>query len=182
MSLFAILAFTTIGVTILTFLGANFKRIYENKPTIGEYLLGRREGDNIPLSKLEQAKVDLQIRTIAIHLNDTAGLVSKDKYIADVQAIFYLKVNNTPIDIQKAYETMGKKNINSEEYVTKYFKPKFTEALRKAAVHFTFEELQSINDQFKIKVLEKVPLDLDGFVMDDLIVNYLAGTVKKLKI
>jgi uncharacterized membrane protein YqiK len=160
------------------------------KPKEGEALLisgarGKRVtfSGTIVIPFLEKVEsVSIKIHQIEVFLEGKSGIVTKDNIIADVKATFSVRVNLDPIDIIRGGQNYGSQLTYDINQVSQLFAPKFEEAIRTVASQFDFETIKSEITKFKVEILQIVGMDLNGFVLDDLAINYLTATAKKLEV
>jgi uncharacterized membrane protein YqiK len=160
------------------------------KPKEGEALLisgarGKRVtfSGTIVIPFLEKVEsVSIKIHQIEVFLEGKSGIVTKDNIIADVKATFSVRVNLDPIDIIRVALTYGSQLTYNKEEVSQIFRPKFGEIIRVGASALDFEAIKNQPEAFKMEVFNGVGMDLNGFMLDDLAINYLTATAKRLDI
>lgn len=132
------------------------------------------------LHKLETMNISL--KTVTIEFLNENGLICKDYLRADIKTTFYVRVNTDKRSIIEVAQTIGCAQASTQETLDRLFKAKFTEVLLTVAKQFDFEELSSNLDQFKVRILNAIGTDLNGYILDDLATDYLAQTsIKALK-
>lgn len=106
-----------------------------------------------------------------IDVND--GLLCKDNILADVKVFFYLYLNPEPSNVKKVLANLSVAQVNSEEYLFEYMKPKFSDALKTVARDFDYEDLYSSRVEFSDKVKALIGHELDGFTLLDVSIDDL---------
>ena len=126
--------------------------------------------------------IDTSIKPIIVNLAGNNGLLTKDNYIFDLTANFSIRVHPERRSILNVAQSVGIEKATSQEYLEEVFIPKFSEALRIVASKFEFEEIKSNLEHLKAQTLQVIPKDLNGFILDDLSINYIPSTIKKLNL
>jgi uncharacterized membrane protein YqiK len=107
---------------------------------------------------------------------DSEGLLCKDNIRADIDVKFYIGVNRESEDILNVVKNLTVERAGNQEFVQKYFAPKFSEALKTAAKGLEFSELYTNRIGFRDSVSEIIGKDLDGFQLQDVVIDYLEQT------
>ncbi|MCP4146479.1 MAG: flotillin family protein, partial [bacterium] len=97
------------------------------------------------------------------------AVVFKGNVLADVKVSFYVRVNDSVDSALKAAQTLGGSRVSDEQELFKVFSPKFSESLTAAAKDLEL----SARDGFKRKIRGVVDTNLNGFIIDDVVVDYL---------
>lgn len=130
---------------------------------------------------VRQAEVmDLSLRRIEIYRHGSEGLVCKDNVRADIKVAFFLRVNNTPEDVLKVAQSVGARRASQIQQLVELFDAKFSEALKTVGKHFDFVELYTSRDSLKEQILKLIGRDLNGYILDDVAIDYLEQTPVEL--
>ena len=171
------------GIIMLIF--SSYKKVEAGKALVISGVRGKKVSfsDILVVPVLEKYEIiDIRIKQVIIDLKDKNGLLTKDNYIVDLNAVFSIRINPVNNDVIKVAQTLGTQKASDIKELEKMFAPKFEEALRTVAPYFTFEDLKSELDKYKIEVLQNIGGDLNGFALDDLAINYIPTSVRKLEI
>lgn len=171
-------------IIIITFL-ASYKKVEEGKAIVITGARGRKVSfsGTIVIPVLEKYEfIDVTTKQIIVDLKDKNGLLTKDNYIVDLNVVFSIRVNLMYNDILMVAQTIGTQKASNLTELENMFIPKFSETLRTVAAHFTFEDLKSKLAEYKSEVLQTIGRDLNGFCLDDIVVNYTTTSVRKLEI
>lgn len=124
--------------------------------------------------KMEVMKVSL----ITLELDRRAkdGLICKDNLRADINVAFYLRVNETQDDVLKVAKAIGVDRASDREAVNELFNAKFSEALKTVGKKMNFLELFENRIQFREQIIEVIGQDLNGYVLEDVAIDYLEQT------
>ncbi len=172
-------------VALISFFVSLFKKTKEGEALVINGARGSRVtlSGNIVIPILEKAEsINLKIHQIEVFLEGKAGVVTKDNIIADAKATFSVRVNLEPMDIRIVAQSFGTQSTYDTQKVSQLFAPKFEEAIRTVASQFDFETINNEAEKFKVEVLVMIGRDLNGFMLDDLAMNYLTATAKRLEV
>ncbi len=121
----------------------------------------------IPIIQMVEI-IDLSIKTIEIDLCKENGLICKDGIRADINCIFFLRVNKNIGDILSVAQKVGCKQATKSETLRNLFEVKFTQAVKALGKNMTFEEISESIYKFKMNILNLIGIDLHGYIIDDL--------------
>jgi len=127
--------------------------------------------------KKELMKVSLITLDVDRRGND--GLICKDNMRADITVAFYLRVNETAEDVLKVAKSVGAERASDKEAVDSLFSAKFSEALKTVGKQIEFVQLFENRQEFREKIIEVIGDDLNGYVLEDVAIDYLEQTPKK---
>ena len=96
---------------------------------------------------------------LAVNRTQEQSLITKDRLRVDVQADFYVCVNNTADTISRAAQTLGKKTLSPDQ-LKSLTEAKFVDALRAVAANMTMEELHEKCTDFVQKVQQAATEEL----------------------
>ncbi len=126
--------------------------------------------------KKELMKVSLITLDVDRRGND--GLICKDNMRADITVAFYLRVNETAEDVLKVAKSVGAERASDKDAVDSLFSAKFSEALKTVGKQIEFVQLFENRQEFREKIIEVIGDDLNGYVLEDVAIDYLEQTPK----
>lgn len=172
-----------IGIT--AFVLMSYKKVEEGKAIIVNGMRGFRTSFSIisVIPILENYEIlDTSIKDLKVDLKGDNGLLMRDNHIIDMSANFYLRISPEMRDIQMVVMALGTEKASSLQELEKMFVPKFSEALRIAGARYSFEDLKHNLEAYKMEVLQTIGIDMNGFALDDISINYMSTSVRKLEI
>jgi len=128
------------------------------------------------LYKKELMRVSLI--TLEVDRRGKDGLICADNMRADITVAFYLRVNETPDDVLKVAKSIGASRASDRDAVNQLFNAKFSEALKTVGKQVDFVELFDNRQWLRDKVIEVIGDDLNGYVLEDIAIDYLEQTPK----
>ncbi len=128
------------------------------------------------IHKMEIMKISLI--TLEVDRRGKDGLICKDNLRADITVAFYLKVNETQDDVLKVAKAIGVDRTADKEAVNQLFNAKFSEALKTVGKKMDFLELFENRIMFREKIVEVIGQDMNGYVLEDVAIDYLEQTPK----
>ena len=120
----------------------------------------------------------ISVITLEIDRRGKDGLICKDNLRADINVAFYLRVNETAQDVLKVAKAVGVERASSKDAVNELFNAKFSEALKTVGKKMDFLELFENRIQFRDRIIEVIGEDLNGYVLEDVAIDYLEQTPK----
>ena len=130
------------------------------------------------LYKAELMKISLI--TLQVDRRGKEGLVCKDNMRADIAVAFYLRVNETQADVLRVAKAIGADRASDKHAVDELFNAKFSEALKTVGKKFDFTELFEKRQEFRDEIIAVIGNDLNGYVLEDVAIDYLEQTPKSL--
>lgn len=127
--------------------------------------------------KKELMKISLI--TLEVDRRGSDGLICHDNMRADITVAFYLRVNETPEDVLKVAKSIGASRASDKAAVHDLFAAKFSEALKTVGKQIEFVQLFENRQEFRDKIVEVIGDDLNGYVLEDVAIDYLEQTPKK---
>ena len=97
---------------------------------------------------------------------------------ADITVAFYLRVNETQEDVLKVAKAIGVDRASDRAAVNELFNAKFSEALKTVGKQFDFVQLFENRQDFRDRIVETIGNDLNGYVLEDVAIDYLEQTAK----
>ncbi len=126
--------------------------------------------------KMEIMKISLITLEIDRRAND--GLICEDNLRADITVAFYLRVNETRDDVLRVAKSIGVDRASDKEAVNELFNAKFSEALKTVGKKMIFLDLFENRILFREKIIEVIGDDLNGYILEDVAIDYLEQTPK----
>ncbi len=176
----------TIGVAVFVILGSLllvtrfYKQVEQGKAIIINTL--RAEPivtftGSIVLPVIHRAEtMDLSVKTIEIDRRGKEGLICMDNIRADINVTFFVRVNKTTQSVLQVAQSIGTARASDPRTLSELFTAKFAEALKTAGKRFNFADLYSSRLEFRDKIVEAIDTNLNGFVLDDVAIDYLEQT------
>ena len=128
------------------------------------------------LDKAEEMHISLI--NLEIDRRGKEGLICKDNMRADIRVNFYLRVNEKAEDVLKVAKTVGATRASDKNAVDALFNAKFSEALKTVGKRFDFVDLFEKRQEFRDAIVEVIGKDLNGYVLEDVAIDYLEQTKK----
>ena len=126
--------------------------------------------------KKELMKISLI--TLEVDRRGNDGLICSDNMRADISVAFYLRVNETSEDVLKVAKSIGAERASDRGAVEQLFSAKFSEALKTVGKQLEFVDLFENRQMFREKIIEVIGEDLNGYVLEDVAIDYLEQTPK----
>jgi uncharacterized membrane protein YqiK len=122
--------------------------------------------------------MNVSLITLDVDRRGRDGLICKDNMRADITVAFYLRVNETPEDVLRVAKSIGADRASDIDAVDKLFSAKFSEALKTVGKQIDFVQLFENRLQFREKIIEVIGDDLNGYVLEDVAIDYIEQTPK----
>ena len=126
--------------------------------------------------KKELMKISLI--TLEVDRRGNDGLICSDNMRADISVAFYLRVNETSEDVLKVAKSIGAERASDRGAVEQLFSAKFSEALKTVGKQLEFVDLFENRQMFREKIIVVIGEDLNGYVLEDVAIDYLEQTPK----
>ncbi|MGH1472566.1 MAG: hypothetical protein ACRBCS_15380 [Cellvibrionaceae bacterium] len=120
----------------------------------------------------------ISLITMEVDRRGKDGLICQDNMRADITVAFYLRVNETPEDVLKVAKSLGANRASDRDAVNELFNAKFSEALKTVGKQIEFVQLFENRQDFRDKIIEVIGNDLNGYVLEDVAIDYLEQTPK----
>lgn len=120
----------------------------------------------------------ISLITLEVDRRAKDGLICKDNMRADITVAFYLRVNETQQDVLKVAKAIGVDRASDRAAVNELFNAKFSEALKTVGKQFDFVQLFENRQDFRDRIVEVIGNDLNGYVLEDVAIDYLEQTSK----
>ncbi len=124
--------------------------------------------------------MDISVKTVEIDRRGKDGLICADNIRADIKVTFFVRVNKTVEDVLKVAQSIGAARASDPKTVEHLFTAKFSEALKTVGKQLEFEDLYKKRETFRDQIKEVIGRDLNGFVLDDVAIDYLEQTPLEL--
>jgi len=120
----------------------------------------------------------ISLITLEVDRRGKDGLICKDNMRADITVAFYLRVNETQQDVLKVAKAIGVDRASEKNAVNELFNAKFSEALKTVGKKIDFVNLFENRQEFRDRIVEVIGNDLNGYVLEDVAIDYLEQTPK----
>lgn len=130
------------------------------------------------LYRAELMKISLI--TLQVDRRGKEGLICRDNMRADITVAFYLRVNETQADVLRVAKAIGADRASDKHAVDELFNAKFSEALKTVGKKFDFTELFEQRQKFRDEIVAVIGNDLNGYVLEDVAIDYLEQTPKAM--
>ncbi len=120
----------------------------------------------------------ISLITLEVDRRGKDGLICRDNMRADITVAFYLRVNETPQDVLKVAKAIGVDRASDKAAVNELFNAKFSEALKTVGKQIEFVKLFENRQEFRDRIVEVIGNDLNGYVLEDVAIDYLEQTPK----
>lgn len=120
----------------------------------------------------------ISLITLEVDRRGNDGLICSDNMRADITVAFYLRVNETSEDVLKVAKSIGVERASDRAAVEQLFAAKFSEALKTVGKQLEFVHLFENRQMFREKIIEVIGEDLNGYVLEDVAIDYLEQTPK----
>jgi uncharacterized membrane protein YqiK len=128
------------------------------------------------INKKEYMRISLL--TLEVDRRGKDGLICRDNMRADITVAFYLRVNETTQDVLKVAKSLGADRASDKQAVNDLFNAKFSEALKTVGKQIEFIKLFENRQEFREKIIEVIGDDLNGYILEDVAIDYLEQTPK----
>ncbi|MDR2336351.1 MAG: hypothetical protein LBE61_23030 [Burkholderiaceae bacterium] len=122
--------------------------------------------------------MQISLITLEIDRRGKEGLICKDNMRADITVAFYLRVNETAEDVLKVAKSIGVDRASDKGAVNELFNAKFSEALKTVGKQIEFVKLFENRQDFRDQIIHVIGNDLNGYVLEDVAIDYLEQTPK----
>ena len=120
--------------------------------------------------------MDISLKTIEVDRSGTDGLICNDNIRADIKVGFFVRVNKNRDDVLKVAQAIGCERASNQETLEALFSAKFSEALKTVGKSLEFEDLYAKRDNFRDMIIDNIGTDLNGYVLEDVAIDYLEQT------
>lgn len=120
----------------------------------------------------------ISLITLEVDRRGKDGLICRDNMRADITVAFYLRVNETQQDVLKVAKAIGVDRASDKVAVNELFNAKFSEALKTVGKQIDFVKLFENRQEFRDRIVEVIGNDLNGYILEDVAIDYLEQTPK----
>lgn len=120
--------------------------------------------------------MDISVKKLEITRKGQDGLVCQDNIRADITVAFYIRVDATEESVRKVAQMLTPERVSDMEQLRELFEAKFSEALKTAGKQMRFHELFTERLRFRDEIQNTIGKDLDGFLLQDVAIDYLEQT------
>ena len=120
--------------------------------------------------------VDISVKKLEITRKGKDGLVCRDNIRADITVAFYIRVDATTESVRKVSQMLTPERVSDINQLRELFEAKFSEALKTAGKQMEFHELFTERLRFRDEIQTTIGKDLDGFLLQDVAIDYLEQT------
>ncbi len=120
--------------------------------------------------------VDISVKKLEITRKGKDGLVCRDNIRADITVAFYIRVEATEESVRKVAQMLTPERVSDIDQLRELFEAKFSEALKTAGKQMEFHELFTERTKFRDQIQVTIGKDLDGFLLQDVAIDYLEQT------
>jgi uncharacterized membrane protein YqiK len=157
----------------------SIRKIHPGKAGISVGLGGLRVGFDymirLPIVQSFE-EMDISVKKLEIHRKGKDGLVCQDNIRADISVAFYIRVEATEESVKKVSQMLGVDRVSDMNQLRELFEAKFSEALKTAGKQMEFHELFTERIKFREQIQATIGKDLDGFLLQDVAIDYLEQT------
>ena len=122
--------------------------------------------------------MQISLITLQIDRRGKEGLICRDNMRADITVAFYLRVNETQADVLRVAKALGADRASDKHAVDELFNAKFSEALKTVGKKFECTDLFEKRQEFRDEIIKVIGNDLNGYVLEDVAIDYLEQTPK----
>ena len=94
----------------------------------------------------------------------------------DIHVAFYIRVDAQAENVQRVAQMLGAERVSDMAHLRELFEAKFSEALKTAGKQMEFHELFTERIKFRQQIQKTIGEDLDGFLLQDVAIDYLEQT------
>jgi uncharacterized membrane protein YqiK len=120
--------------------------------------------------------MDISVKRLQIAREGKEGLICRDNIRADIDVSFYVRVNPTNESVLEVAKLIGCAEASNPDTMDQLFGAKFSEALKTVGKQLDFVELYEKRDDFRHRVIQVIGQDLNGYLLDDVAIEYLEQT------
>jgi uncharacterized membrane protein YqiK len=156
-----------------------YRKVEQGKALVRNGIGGTRVyfSGAIVLPVIHQAEtMDISVKRVEIDRQGKNGLICMDNMRADIKVAFFVRVNQTVQDVLKVAQSIGCGRASSQDAIVELFDAKFSESLKTVGRQFNFVDLYNSREKLKEGIIQIIGTDLNGFVLEDVAIDYLEQT------
>ena len=123
--------------------------------------------------------MDIQVKKLEVARKGKDGLICKDNIRADIEVAFYVRVAPEEESIKEVAEAVGCDRASEIEKLKELFEAKFSDSLKAAGKQMEFADLYTQREEFRNKVRDAIGQDLNGYLLEDVAIDYLEQTARE---
>ena len=120
--------------------------------------------------------MDISVKKLEITRKGHDGLICEDNIRADITVAFYIRVDATEESVRKVAQMLTPERVSDMDQLRELFEAKFSEALKTAGKQMKFQDLFTERLRFRDQIQSTIGKDLDGFLLQDVAIDYLEQT------
>jgi len=120
--------------------------------------------------------MNIRVKRLTISRSGSDGLICMDNIRANCRVDFFVRVNETEDDVLRVAKSLGCELASNQEAVEELFSSKFSEALKTVGKQFDFVSLYQERESFRENIKKVIGTDLNGYVLEDVAIDYLEQT------
>ncbi len=120
--------------------------------------------------------MDISVKKLEITRKGQDGLICEDNIRADITVAFYIRVDATEESVRKVAQMLTPERVSDMDQLRELFEAKFSEALKTAGKQMKFQDLFTERLRFRDQIQDTIGKDLDGFLLQDVAIDYLEQT------
>ncbi len=120
--------------------------------------------------------MDISVKRVEIDRAGKNGLICMDNMRADIKVAFFVRVNQTKDAVLKVAQSIGCARASSITAIIELFDAKFSEGLKTVGRQFQFVDLYNSREKLKEGILSNIGTDLNGFILEDVAIDFLEQT------
>ncbi len=178
LSIAAVIAILILGAGVFAILTC-YRKVEQGRALVRNGIGGTKVSfsGTVVVPIIHQAEyMDISVKRVEIDRQGKNGLICMDNMRADIKVAFFVRVNQTAEDVLKVAQSIGCDRASSQEAIVELFDAKFSEALKTVGRQFNFVDLYNSRDKLKEGILGLIGTDLNGFVLEDVAIDYLEQT------
>nr|WP_011922895.1 SPFH domain-containing protein [Pseudomonas fluorescens]CAM96118.1 conserved hypothetical protein [Pseudomonas fluorescens SBW25] len=124
---------------------------------------------------------EMPLRLVPIELSRRAkeGLICKDNLRADIDVVFYVRVNESADDVLKVAKAVGVQRASDPKAIRELFQAKFSEALKSVGRQHDLLDLFQNRLNFRDDIVAAIGKDLNGYALEDVAIDHLEQTPRE---
>jgi len=120
--------------------------------------------------------MNIRVKRLTIARQGSDGLICMDNIRANCRVDFFVRVNETEEDVLRVAKSLGCERASDQAAVEELFSSKFSEALKTVGKQFEFVSLYQERESFRENIKKVIGTDLNGYVLEDVAIDYLEQT------
>jgi len=175
MSIAIIVVFICMFLGVLGILTKFFVKVSEGEVIIKSGVGGTvvSFSSTLAIPNLHSVEIlDITAKQAVLERRDKNAVICRDNVAMDIKIVFFMRINSTEEDILKTIRSMGCGKASDPEAISLYFESKFSESLETAARRYESSEIFNAREQFKKELGNIIGNEIDGFVIEDIAVNF----------